>query len=232
MKTVSIKRLVLSLSLLLASVMTMPAYAWPDTDEMNMCGSAVKNVRSYASEFRGWAAHDIYIDARGLDYYFRTNCPESKATKLKTYWKPGAKMTPAKMMKRKARKHGAHKKHKDLKGHKGKYHKQKHHKHHAHDPNHKNHADCIRVDKMNNSAIFLNKAKRRIHQQKQTRVQTVDYNFYRQAQAVLNMGKANHVSKKHKHHAHNPNHKNHADCIRVDALNNSGSVIRAIRHHR
>ena len=124
MKIVSIKRLVLSLTLFLASVMTLPAYAWPDTDEMNMCGAAAKNVRSYGGQFRGWAEHDNYIAQRGKGYYFRTNCPESTATKnyKGKNWTPGAKMRV-----------------------KPKMHRKRMHKKHMHNPNHKNHADCIRV---------------------------------------------------------------------------------------
>ncbi len=213
MKILSIKRLVLSATLLLGSVMTLPAYAWPDTDEMNMCGSAVKNVRGYAGQFRGWAAHDIYVDARGLDYYFRTNCPESTATKnyKGKNWTPGAKMAPVKKMKPKKRKYNYHK------SHKPKHHKRKHHKQTA---------DCIRVDKMNNSAIFLRKANSRMHQQRYqpVRKQAVDHNFYRQAQAVLNMSKVKPVAKIHK-----AKHKKTADCIRTDGLNSSGAVIRVLR---
>ncbi|KAG1694928.1 hypothetical protein GQR58_006858 [Nymphon striatum] len=196
--------------------MSLPAYAWPDTDEMNMCGTAIKNVRSYGGDFRGWAAHDNYISQRGKAYYFRTNCPESKATK--NYkgkdWTPGAKMR-AKPKMHKKRMHKKHKKH-------------MHKKHHAHNPNHKNHADCIRVDKMNNSRLFIQKATRGLQR-------SSDADFYRQAQAVLNMGKAKRVSKKRKMYkkmkkkAHNPNHKNHADCIRVDGMNNAGSAVRLIR---
>jgi len=46
MNIVSIKRLVLALILGMSSVLTLPAYAWPDTDEMNMCGAAVKKMRA------------------------------------------------------------------------------------------------------------------------------------------------------------------------------------------
>ena len=208
MKIVSIKRLVLLLILSLASVMTIPAYAWPDTDEMNMCGTAAKNVRSYAGQFRGWADHDNYISQRGMDYYFRTNCPESTATKnyKGKNWTPGAKMRVKLKMHKKHRKHKMHEKH-------------MHKKHHAHNPNHKNHADCIRTDALNYSGI-VKKGGRPL--------QTVDANFFRQAQAVLNMSKVKRISKVHRK-AHDPKHKNHADCIRVDGMNNAGSVVRAIR---
>jgi len=94
MKIVSIKRLVLTLILTAGSVFTLPAYAWPDTDEMNMCGAAVKKIRAYAGEHRGWDARDNYIKHLGAQYYYLANCPQSKATK--NYkgkdWTPGAKL--------------------------------------------------------------------------------------------------------------------------------------------
>lgn len=199
MKIVSIKRLVLALILGLGSVMTLPAYAWPDTDEMNMCGAAVKQVRAYGNNFRGWAAHDNYIAQRGNGYYYRTNCPQSKATKnyKGKNWTPKAKM---------------HKKYM----HKHKFKKNHKHQYNGHNPNHKNHADCIRTDRLNNAGLVKKKAA--------SRLQPVDYNFYRQAQAVLNMSKVKHVNK-----VHNPNHKNHADCVRTDGLNNGGAAVRLIR---
>lgn len=221
MKIVSIKRLVLSLVLGLGSVMTLPAYAWPDTDEMNMCGAAVKNVRAYGSDFRGWAAHDIYISARGLDYYYRTNCPESKATKnyKGKNWTPGAKMVAAKpkrMMKakaRKARKFNAKKRHA------------------KHNPNHKNHADCIRTDALNTGGAIVKKVQRRVQ---------TDAQFLRQAHALLNMKAApkskmvprakQRMSKvKRVSNFHNPNHKNHADCVRTDGLNKAGAIVKVVR---
>jgi hypothetical protein len=220
MKIVSIKRLVLLLILSFGSVLTLPAYAWPDTDEMNMCGAAAKNVRAYGGQFRGWAAHDNYIAQRGKGYYYRTNCPESKATKnyKGKNWTPGAKMrVKPKMHKKRMYKKRMHKKYK------------MHKKHNAHNPNHKNHADCIRVDAMNNSAIFIKKATRGLQA---NRLQTVDANFYRQAQAVLNTTKVKRTAKVHRK-AHNPNHKNHADCIRVDGLNASNSsAVRVVRRIR
>lgn len=210
MKIVSIKRLVLALILGLGSVMTLPAYAWPDIDEMNMCGAAVKNVRSYGSDHRGWAARDNYIAHRGKAYYHRTNCPQSKATKnyKGKNWTPNTEMrTKAKVHKKDAHKH--HKKH-----------SRKHHG--QHNTHHKNHADCIRTDHLNSTgAIVQKKAYRRVHN-------NIDANFYRQAQAVLNMSKVKRVSK-----IHNPKQKNHADCVRTDGLNNGGAIVRVVRkkHH-
>ena len=178
MKIVSIKRLVLALILGVGSLMTLPAYAWPDTDEMNMCGTAVKHVRAYGNDFRGWSEHDKYIAKRGKAYYHRTNCPQSKATK--NY--KGKNWTPKATMRAKPVKH---------KKHTYKHHKKFHNKHH------KNHADCVRVDHMNKSGAVVKKATRRAYQSDQA--------FYRQAQAVLNMSKVKRVSKvhnpKHKNHA-------------------------------
>ena len=84
MKIKSIKKLVLALIFTVGSFTTLPAYAWPDVDHMNMCGAAAKTVRAYGGDFRGWAAHDNYIAQRGgAKYYFRTMCPETKASKMK-----------------------------------------------------------------------------------------------------------------------------------------------------
>ena len=94
MKINSIKKLVLALIFTVGSFMTLPAYAWPDVDHMNMCGAAAKTVRAYGGNFRGWAAHDNYIAQRGgAKYYFRTMCPETKAVKMKkaVYKKRAAK---------------------------------------------------------------------------------------------------------------------------------------------
>ncbi|PID33927.1 MAG: hypothetical protein CR955_00160 [Thiotrichales bacterium] len=94
MKMNSIKKLVLTLIFTVGSFMTLPAYAWPDVDHMNMCGPAAKMVRSYGGSFQGWAAHDRYLAQRGAAYYFRTMCPETKASKMKrkvVYKKPVAK---------------------------------------------------------------------------------------------------------------------------------------------
>ena len=221
MNIVSIKRLVLSLILMLGSVMTLPAYAWPDTDEMNMCGSAVKNVRSYANGFRGWAAHDIYISERGLDYYFRTNCPEVKASKnyKGKNWTPGAKMVPAKPKRVKKR----------MANKMPKFNPKKPHA--KHNPNHKNHADCIRTDALNKSGPIVKRVKHR---------KMTDAQFLQQAHRLLNMKAApkpkmvpkqtQRMSKvKRVSNFHNPKQKNKADCVRTDGLNNSGPIVRVVR---
>jgi len=206
MKIVSIKRLLLTLTLTLGGVMTLPAYAWPDTDEMNMCGAATKTVRAYNGDHRTWAAHDNYVAHRGNAYYQRTNCPQSKATKnyKGKNWAPKAKMMPAKHKMKSMTKSKSHKMHK------------------GHNPNHKHHADCIRTDRLNNAGLIVKKAANQAYLQK------VDHNFYRQAQVVLNMSRVKPVSK-----IHNPKHKHHADCVRTDGLNNGGAIVKVVRkkHH-
>lgn len=215
MKIVSIKRLVLALALTLGSVMTLPAYAWPDTDEMNMCGAAIKTVRAYSGDHHSWAAHDNYVAQRGKAYYQRTNCPQSKATKnyKGKNWAPGSKMRA---------KHKMHKKHmyKKHSKHMHKRHMKHHMKHHGHNPKHKNHADCVRTDRLNNAGITKKNAARHLHKGPHN----AEHDFYRQAQAVLNMSRVKRVSK-----LHNPKHKNHADCVRTDGLNNNGAVVRVVR---
>lgn len=202
MNIVSIKRLVLALILGMSSVLTLPAYAWPDTDEMNMCGVAVKKMRAYSGDHRGWDAHDNYIKHLGAQYYYLANCPQSKATK--NYkgkdWTPVAKM-PAK---RKMHKKHAHK-----------------HKKHAKKVHHKKYnkkADCIAVDRLNTSGPVVRRANHRTH--------TAHDSFYRDAQAVLNMGKTKKVKTITK--------KGNADyCVVTNGLNTSGAVVRVVnrKHH-
>ena len=215
MNKVSIKRLVLTLILGLSSVMTLPAYAWPDTDEMNMCGAATKIVQAYGGDHRNWAAHDNYVAQRGNAYYQRTNCPQSKATKnyKRKNWTPGAKMR----MKPKAHKKNAHKKHTK---HMQMKHSKKMHKLHQ-NTNHKKNADCIRTDALNNGGAIVKKVAHRT---------LTDAQFLRQAHALLNMGKVRNMSKvKHVSKVHSPKHKNHADCVRTDGLNSSGGIVRVVQ---
>ncbi len=86
----SVKRLVVTLILSVGCFITIPAYAWPDVDHMNMCGSPVKTVRAYSGNHQGWNSRDNFISTRGMAYYFRTMCPETKAVKMKkaAYKKP------------------------------------------------------------------------------------------------------------------------------------------------
>ena len=89
------KRFVLALFLTMGSFFTLPAYAWPDVDHMNMCGAAAKSVQTYGGNFKGWNAHDIYLFQRGSDYYFRTMCPETVAVKMKkAAYKKSVKKAP------------------------------------------------------------------------------------------------------------------------------------------
>ena len=62
----------LALVITLGSFLTLPAYAWPEVDHMNMCGSATKVVQG---GFTNWAQYDRYVARRGNAYYLRTNCP-------------------------------------------------------------------------------------------------------------------------------------------------------------
>jgi len=191
MKTVSIKRLVLTLILGIGSVMTLPAYAWPDTDEMNMCGAAVKKMRAYAGDHRGWASHDNYINHLSAQYYYLANCPQSKATKnyKGSYWTAGAKM-PAKK--------------KAVKKHVKRIHSKKYGKK----------ADCVAVDRMNTTGPAV----RRVNHSSYS---THD-SFYRDALAVLNMGKA----KKYK----SITKKVNGDyCVVTNGLNTSGAAVRVVR---
>lgn len=69
------KKLTIFLTLTLGGLVSFPAYAWPEVDHMNMCGSATKVVRGYSGNFRNWNAHDNYVSYLGNDHYLRTNCP-------------------------------------------------------------------------------------------------------------------------------------------------------------
>jgi len=71
-----IRKLVLSLILTIGSLFTLPGYAWPEVDHMNMCGAAAKTSRVYSGNFKGWQARDQYVESkRRAGYYYRTNCP-------------------------------------------------------------------------------------------------------------------------------------------------------------
>ncbi len=73
----AIRKLVLSLILITGSLMTLPTYAWPEVDHMNMCGSAVKTARAYSGGFRGWSSHDRYVALKSQSgAYYRANCPD------------------------------------------------------------------------------------------------------------------------------------------------------------
>lgn len=75
MKYFKISNLVFSAILLMASLFTTSAYAWPEVDHMNMCGAASKSVRTYNGDFKGWNQHDRFIATNGKRYYAVTGCP-------------------------------------------------------------------------------------------------------------------------------------------------------------
>jgi len=133
----------LSLFLLIASVLTLPAYAWPEVDHMNMCGAPVKVDRAYAGGFRGWAAHDIYTNyKRRAGYYYRTNCPGTKApVKAKKVYKKKRIVKRATKKTRIARSSKA--------------------KSFTRKVKYDKHADCVRVDGMNRSGPAVRVVRRR-----------------------------------------------------------------------
>ena len=110
----NMKSWLLGLLFTATSVLTLPAYAWPEVDHMNMCGAATKVVQAYGGNWKGWNQHDKYIASRGTAYYLRSNCPKTvapvksakvKSAAKKVYNKPViisriAKSTKAKSFKR------------------------------------------------------------------------------------------------------------------------------------
>ena len=92
MNLFSMKKWMLGLILTLGSFVTLPAYAWPEVDHMNMCGSATKVVKA---GFTNWAQYDRYVAKRGNGYYLRTNCPNIvapvKKSVIKKSYKKSAK---------------------------------------------------------------------------------------------------------------------------------------------
>ena len=131
----TMRKLVLSLILTIGSFLTLPAYAWPEVDHMNMCGAAAKTVRAYGGSFRGWQAHDNFVGYRNrAGYYYRNNCPETvapvKKVAKKTYKKPAKKVYKKRVKKVRIAKSSKARKFKR----RVKY---------------DEHADCARVDRMN-----------------------------------------------------------------------------------
>lgn len=142
----TMRKLVLSLILTIGSFLTLPAYAWPEVDHMNMCGAPVKTIRAYGGNFRGWPARDNFVGyLKRAGYYYRTNCPNTSApvkkVAKKTYKKPAkkaykkrvknvriAKSSKARTSKRRVK--------------------------------YDEHADCARVDRMNSygSAVVVKRA--------------------------------------------------------------------------
>ncbi len=141
MNNLMTKKLLLPLLLTFASLFSLPAFAWPEVDHMNMCGTAVKVDRSYGGNFRGWPAHDNFINyKKRAGYYFRNNCPTIKAP-IKS-----AKKTYKKVVKKKAR---------IAKSSKAKAFRRS--------VKYDEKADCARVDRMNGvgSAVVVKRTARR-----------------------------------------------------------------------
>jgi len=75
-----IKKSLIILAISTLSLTILPAQASPEVDLMNRCDTPVKVTRQYTGEFRGWDAHDNYINYRNdSGYYERNYCPEIKA---------------------------------------------------------------------------------------------------------------------------------------------------------
>lgn len=133
-----LKKLLLSLFLTIGSLLTTSAFAWPEVDHMNMCGSAAKMSQTYAGSFKGWAARDNHVNkVRRGGYYYRTNCPKTVApVKKKT-----SKNTVMKVVKttKKTKRIARSSKAKSFKR-RVKY---------------DEHADCVRVDGMNQSGAAV-----------------------------------------------------------------------------
>ena len=71
--------------LLLSGLFTVPAYAWPEVDTMNMCNQAVQVTRAYQGGAKGWVDRDSHASAQKMQVFAR-NCPQVKAP-VKAYKK-------------------------------------------------------------------------------------------------------------------------------------------------
>ena len=139
----TLKKLLLSLFLIISGLLTSSAYAWPEVDHMNMCGAASKVSQKYAGNFKGWAARDHYVNKiRRAGYYYKANCPKTVAPAKKSAKKMIKK---AKLVKAKTKRIARSGKAKSFKR-KVKYDK---------------HADCVRVDGMNQSGPAVRVLRRR-----------------------------------------------------------------------
>ena len=146
MSNSTIRKLVLSIILTFGSFLSLPSYAWPEVDHMNMCGPAAKTSRTYGGEFKGWQSRDRYVaNNRRAGYYYRNNCPGTaapvkkvikKARKVKRTKKRASKKYPYIAKSSKARKFKRT----------VKYDK---------------HADCVQVDRMNTSGSAVKVVRRR-----------------------------------------------------------------------
>ena len=127
MNLFSMKKWMLGLVLTLGSFLTLPAYAWPEVDHMNMCGSPTKAV---LTGFTSWAQYDQYVAKRGNAYYLRTNCPKTVSPPKKSSY-----------VKKSSRKFIAKKRVRIAKSSKSRSFKRR--------VKYNEKADCARVDRMN-----------------------------------------------------------------------------------
>lgn len=138
MKNNTFKRLIMALILTLGGLISIPSYAWPEVDHMNMCGAAAKVTRAYGGNFRGWAAHDKFVGYKTrAGYYYRNNCPSTKSPVKMA--KKVKKVTKRKVVKKSYKK--VVKKTRIVKSSKAKSFKKR--------VKYDMHADCARVDRMN-----------------------------------------------------------------------------------
>ena len=149
------KKLLPALLLTLGSFITLPAFAWPEVDHMNMCGPATKVVRSYSGNAQSFAQRDQYLAKRGNVYYFRTNCPETKAPVKKAASKKAKVAYKAKKAKKSSRKSAKTNKAASVR----KISKRLYGKRLR--SGYDEHADCIRVDRMNNYGRPVNVTRQR-----------------------------------------------------------------------
>ena len=71
--------------LLLSGLFTVPAYAWPEVDTMNMCNQPVQVTRAYQGGAKGWRDRDSHASTQKRQIFAR-NCPQVKAP-VKVYKK-------------------------------------------------------------------------------------------------------------------------------------------------
>ena len=162
MSNSAIRKLVLSLILTIGSLFTLPSFAWPEVDHMNMCGAAAKVSRVYAGNFKGWQARDSYVAGKTrAGNYYRTNCPGivapvkkvvRKARKVRRNKRRSAyvtkcryvkKCTKVKRSKRASRKKRAKRYPRIARSSKARRFKRR--------VKYDKHADCVRVDRVNRS---------------------------------------------------------------------------------
>lgn len=137
------RKAVLAFILTVGSLFTLPAFAWPEVDHMNMCGSATKVVRTYGGASQGWAQRDHYLERRGNAYYFRANCPDTKAPVKKAKAKTAYNAMKKSVAKKAVKTVQVKKITKRLRG------------------GYDEHADCVQVDRMNNYGRAVNVVGRR-----------------------------------------------------------------------